>query len=167
MYDNILPFLLFTRFYTSATFLSYYLLASFAFKVTRLANTVVLLSRQTNTVKRALLEKKHSKQWEADTIAITAIALSLTMPPTGRITWMVPCISRISSCIILKIEVILILYPELVCYCLLLTFLLGVTDIIEEARTKPPCRQFMRNQVCEYGMNCKYSHIMFDRHTGV
>ncbi|KAI8580221.1 hypothetical protein K450DRAFT_238722 [Umbelopsis ramanniana AG] len=35
-----------------------------------------------------------------------------------------------------------------------------------KSRTKPPCKQFMQNQFCEYGPNCRYSHIMFDRFTG-
>lgn len=48
-----------------------------------------------------------------------------------------------------------------------LTCEIGLADIIEESRTKPPCKQFMRNQYCEYGPNCKYSHIMFDRFTGM
>jgi U11/U12 small nuclear ribonucleoprotein 20 kDa protein len=48
-----------------------------------------------------------------------------------------------------------------------LTCYLGLADIIEESRTKPPCKQFMRNQFCEYGPNCKYSHVVFDRFTGM
>ncbi|KAG2178232.1 hypothetical protein INT43_003485 [Umbelopsis isabellina] len=42
----------------------------------------------------------------------------------------------------------------------------SLEEVIEESRTKPPCRQFMRDQSCAYGANCKYSHIMFDRYTG-
>lgn len=29
---------------------------------------------------------------------------------------------------------------------------------------KPPCRFYINQGYCEYGLNCKYSHITLDRH---
>jgi hypothetical protein len=108
------------------------------------------------------------RKWAADITAITVIAHFLTMQQTGKIIWKEACISRINECTMQKIEV------WLLSHWLKFSFFpitnaqgSGLADIIEESRTKPPCKQFMRNQSCEYGLNCKYSHIMFDRFTGM
>ncbi|RUP49977.1 zinc finger matrin-type protein 5-like protein [Jimgerdemannia flammicorona] len=38
----------------------------------------------------------------------------------------------------------------------------GVTEILNEQMQKPPCRKFTTTGSCEYGLSCRYSHVMYD-----
>ncbi|KAG1450725.1 hypothetical protein G6F56_008263 [Rhizopus delemar] len=44
--------------------------------------------------------------------------------------------------------------------------MIGLMTFVQQQFNKPPCRSYLDQGSCEFGLLCKYSHIRLDPYTG-